>query len=271
MNEKIKLEIKIDNSHPIELLDLARSFSSFADEYKNYIAETEDEVVADEFSKLYVKELRSGSIIAELGTYAPAIAGSGIVLAENANTIIEFTSYLKTAIQTLLQGDEGKPGLSKKSYENISNILAPVVKDSAAQYNLNTTINGNVIINVALNSNDATVVHKRAEHAIETLRKPVENIHKDVWLRWYQARNDAHSRAGDKAVIHRISRKRVKVVFANEETKAKILSQPDNLFSFEYKVDVTVEFVREKPASYKILKVHEKRALGENDAQEDVT
>jgi hypothetical protein len=83
---EIGISIEIKNTQPIELIDLTESFVGFADEYKRSVA-ISDPAAPPEEVKLYVKQIRTGSIIADLIAIVP------LTLAD-ANHVIEFCQYL---------------------------------------------------------------------------------------------------------------------------------------------------------------------------------
>jgi hypothetical protein len=85
----------------------------------------------------------------------------------------------------------------------------------------------------------------------------VTGIQEKVLLYWYQARNDPRSKSGDRAIIESISTSAVKVVFVNENIKAKILSSSENPFMLAFVVDVAVETIQGRPALYRILEMHD--------------
>src|SRR5660397_48818 len=96
METKMKLVIEIKNQHPVELIDVAQSMLGVGSEYQNYIARYASHIGADG-AKLYVKEVRSGSIITELVALAPF----ALPLIDHADSIIEYGGYLKVAYDWL--------------------------------------------------------------------------------------------------------------------------------------------------------------------------
>lgn len=247
------LTIEIKNKTPVELIDLTKSLSSFADEYKRYLGTNDIAIPADEI-KLYIKEIRTGSIIADLVALAPY----GLPFAENANTIMGFSVYLKSAYEYLTGKSTDKPQLERNNYQNLSSFIEPVAKDNGSQINCHTTINGNVEVTINLTSSEANAAQNIAKKEIDALAEPITGIHDKVLLYWYQARNDLRSTTGDKAIIESLYSNPVKVIFDNESIKMKMLSDPENIFVHAYIVDVSVETIKGKPAVYKITNVHEK-------------
>jgi len=112
-------------------------------------------------------------------------------------------------------------------------------------------------IQITLNSLEANAAQNTAKREIELLHEPITGTKEKVLLYWYQARNDPRSQAGDRAIIESIYRGPVKAVFMNENVKAKMLLDTPNPFTHAYVVDVSVETVRDRPALYRILNVHE--------------
>lgn len=178
--------------------------------------------------------------------------------AENANTIIGFSSYLKSAYDYLTGKSPDKLQFEKGNYQNLSSIIEPIAKDKGSQINCNTTINGNVQVTINLNSLEANAAQNIAKREIDALAEPITGVHNKVLLYWYQARNDLRSTTGDKAIIESLNSNPVKVIFDNETLKQKMLSDPENIFVHAYVVDVSVETIKGKPAVYKIIDVHEK-------------
>ena len=66
----MNLEIKIDYSRPVELADLTISLQGLARSYKRYSSQHSTEV--SDAVKLYVREIRSGSIAVDLVNEATA-------------------------------------------------------------------------------------------------------------------------------------------------------------------------------------------------------
>ena len=70
--DQTMLTVNIKNRQPVELVDFAQSMISLGAEYSDYIASSQNHLVSDEI-KLYIKEIRPGSIITELVALAPTL------------------------------------------------------------------------------------------------------------------------------------------------------------------------------------------------------
>lgn len=254
MTSNSALRIEIKNRNPIELIDLTTSFFSVADEYKRYI-EAEYGDVKKEDVTLYVQDIKSGSIIADLIANSPTVLPI-VATIQNIEAIIKYASYLKNVYDFLLGKHNDKPNLTKVNYQNVSGFIEPIAKDNASQINIHTVHNNNVSLIFGLDSIAANAVQNAAKREIALLSEPVSGIHKNVVFYWFQARNDTASTAGDKIVIESISPSPVKAIFESEDVKSKAVHGNENPLTSGYQVDVTVETIQGKPVLYKILDVH---------------
>jgi hypothetical protein len=252
-----KLTIEIQNRRPIELLDLTESFLSLGDEYKRFVAANPDMVGAQNV-RLYIKEIRAGSVVADL----VALVGVGVPVAlpyiENANNILDFAKYLKGAYGYFSGKEEEKPQLHPTEYTNLSKIIEPVAKDNGSQINITATDGGTVNITFNLNSTEANAAQNNLRREIEQFREPETKVHNQVLLYWYRASRDTDKQVGDRAIIESISPNPVKTVFDEDKTKAEMILSDPNPFLSAYIVDVFVDTIRGKPALYKIIRLHDR-------------
>jgi hypothetical protein len=252
MNESDgKIVLEINNTIPVELLDLTQSLIAFGREYQYYADVNLDGPYRHD-TKLFIKEIRTGSIITELVPFAPGL----LPILSEANTVIGFVRHLKSAIDWLLDKTQ-RVDLTKSSLSNISSIIEPVAKDSASQFNIHTEIHNHAPVQISITSIDANAIQNRIRAEIEHLSAPVVGLHEKVLMYWFQARNDPSSKVGDRAIIESILQKPVKVIFASEAKKAEMLRLDENLFKHAFVVDVIVETIGNRPALYKIMNVYD--------------
>lgn len=247
------LAIEIDNGRPVELLDLTESFTALANEYLRHLQRTHPEDSASEV-RLYVKDIRAGSIIANLIALSPGIF-EGL---SYFNTVVSFSTFLKESYDFLTGKVSKKPeNLEKKTLENLHKIVEPIAKDSASQLNI-SSVNGpfNVFFNIG------SAESNQAQNGIARLLRndpsSSTKLHQRVLLYWYQARNDAKSASGDKGIIESISHLPVKVICATDSIKMDMILDKENPFKEAYIVDVAIETINDKPMVYKVITVHDK-------------
>lgn len=255
VNDRMKLSIEIKNQHPVELLDLAQSMMAMADEYRRFVLRHDAQLDADGV-KLYIKEIRTGSIIAELVALAPYT----LPFIEHADTVVEFATHLKTVYEWFIGKSNALTArdIDKTTLQNLSQILEPVAKDQASQLNMGAiNIQGDVIIHLHLSATEANAAQNAIRRELDTRKEPVTGIHRDVVLYWAQARNQPDSKAGDRARIESVYPGDVKVRFANDALKTQMLYETAYPFSKNFVVDVAVETVDSRPVLYKVLEIHD--------------
>jgi hypothetical protein len=244
-----ELTIRINNKFPVELLDLTNSFLGFADEFQRYILENDLEAAAAD-TRLYVKEIKAGSIIAELIVLSPQLI-QGV---SYANTAISFVKNLKTAYDYLIGNSEEKPDLEKATLQNLNKIIEPIAKDSASQINIGD-VHGNVVLYI--NSTQANAAQNNIKRLMSSNDNISVKLHEKVLLYIWQARADVRSKTGDRGIIESISPQPVKIVYVDDGVKSKMILDKENPFNGAYIVDVGVETIKGKVAVYRVIALHE--------------
>ena len=245
-----QITLKIENKKPIELLDLTASLAALGEEYLRHLALEEPEAAASEV-RLYVNEIRTGSVIATLMAASPQLMEIGT----HALSVVSFAEKLHKAYTFLIGLGKKPENLDRRTLQNLSSIVEPIAKDDASQLNIGTNY-GPVIL---------TINSGQANHAQNTIRRllaedktVITGYHEKVVLYWHQARNDPKSGAGDLGIIESIADAPVKVICVNERIKQQMVLDVENPFREAYIVDVAVETIKGKPAIYKVMALHEK-------------
>lgn len=260
-SDMTKLVIEYKNENSIELMDLAQSMISIGNQYREYVVEQRLLLPSD--VKLYVKEVRKGSTIIEL---YPMIAGAIPITIEHANTVIEFANHLKTIYDWYSGVGKERPfDITKSTLIDSIKIIEPVAKDRASQFNVGTIqVSGDVHYHLHLDSTSANAAQNGIRRELEEQKETKAKIHEKVVMYWSQARNESKSNVGDKARIESIWASPVKIIFAKDETKKRMLYDEPHPFKKGYLVDVAVETIEEKPVLYKILEFHEAIEIDHN-------
>ncbi len=252
------LRIGICNSHSVELNDLTKSLFSVAAEYKRFVDKNYT-VTEKQEAILYIREIKSGSIIIDLASKTILPLLPLILAVNNIAPVIQFGFYLKTCYDYLLGKTEQRPlNISRTDYQNLSNILEPIAKDNAGQVNISQVCNGDATVIVHLNSTDSNAAQNTARREIELLLEPITGLHKNVVLYWQQVNKDIANQTGDRVIIESIFPYPVKVIFENETALSSIILGTENPLIYGYLVDVVVETIKEKPVLYKIQKIYQR-------------
>lgn len=257
LSQEMTLTVKISNSEPVELADFAKSMMSLANDYES--RQTANPALP---AKLYIKEIRSGSIIAE---FAPLLPLAGQLLIEHYDQIQNYAEYLYGTLGWLLGKNEKPENISSRQLNNLSNIVNPVANDKGAQITFSTTDNsGSIVNNITVNYYEANTVQNRARQEIKQFQEqeaPVETgDYTQVVMYWAQA---APNKETDQAVIEAVWPKPVKVLLPDDIKKEILLDEPYP-FKKLYIVDVNVQVIKGKPKLYKVSNYYGAMDMDEN-------
>lgn len=250
------LTVAIEHVGPIELRALADSLAALSAMYARY-AERERLPLPDERVRLFVREIRSGSILVDL----VAVASQAPVVAEHAAMVAKSVAGFAGSVRDVIdhfRGVRAEPpkDLDKRDADDIRRVVEPVAIQPGASIGFVARDNAQVTVNLVLPSNDAAAVQRRAEHYSSLQSLPATGLHRRSLFYWHQAQDKVGGAAGDRGVIEAISARPVKTVFANERAKAEMLGEA--LFRFAYVVDVDVQTIGGQPRLYKVLEVRDR-------------
>lgn len=252
-----KLQITINNTKPVVLTDLTMALIGVGQQFERFIEnETTEQHQAG--SELFIKEVRSGSIIVELVAQAIPV----VPLLWQGGSIIEWIGYAKSVIEWL-NGKLDKPpkDVTKQDLRQWSNILEPVAKDHGSQLNFTVSSGGQVVNQFFINSEQANAAQNAIRREIGLLDEPDDHTQRKRVMTWYQTKFDDTSQTGNKAVIESISKSPVKVIFENNAVK-KALMAGDPRFNkpwneLAYIVDVKVQTVQGIPKVYTVINYYD--------------
>lgn len=250
-----KLEITINNKKPVALADLTISLLSFNQQFQKFI---ETETAQTTATELFIKEVRSGSIIVELVSQTLSV----LPLFWEGGSLTEWVKQAKEILDWLIGKEEKKPPkeLSKQDLQQWHSIIEPVAKDSGCQMNFSVSDNGHVINQFFISSQDANAAQNNIKRLVDERDIPSDNIHRRKVMTWYQTKFDSQSDTGDKAFIEDITKKALKVIFENSSEKESMLAG-DGRFTkpwhkLAYVVDVSTQTIGGVPKLYTILKYY---------------
>lgn len=238
------LIFEIKNSRPVDLIQLTTALAALGDQFKRFIAE-EGDIDAD--ARLYVHEIRAGSIIAELIAFGKAIGD----LYEVSDKLAGFVPLLSDMTQAVLNLRPAAKGLDRATVKNIRNIYAPIAVDPGAQLNVIDNSNGTINFNFNVTPPDAATIVYNADHLLNS-QLPDEQRFTNEPMTLFQMRNAPPGRTGDYGTIDRFSPKARKLTFMSEEVKDTILHHEGNPFEQVFWVDGVVKTAGGNVVGYQI-------------------
>jgi hypothetical protein len=111
-----------------------------------------------------------------------------------------------------------------------------------------------VFVNCNFNNQEAEKIARTARQIAAQQELPQSSEFLSELMLMYQAKNDPTADTGDLAIIAAVSKRPLKVVFANEEAKAAVLEQ--DVFHTAYVVSGSTKVVEGRPKAYVISEVH---------------
>ncbi|MCE8553740.1 hypothetical protein KBY29_05420 [Ruegeria pomeroyi] len=245
------------------------AFTSLASDYKRSL----EGKGLDADAKIYITEVRAGSIVADLlpivATAFPAVVAS----AEQLGQAIDFVKTWKERLKLLRDGLIPE-GLSKSELKTFTDAVQAVARDPNATQLLEaaTFEDGKRKVKAAFkfSTNDARAIEKTIEGEFKRLEEASDQIHRRVLM--YFTRSDVgdapiEKRSGERAVISEISEKDLPIMYASElaeeRIKHEIRDSDENIYKKGFSVDVIAQMRGGKVIVYKVLEVHQVIDLSE--------
>lgn len=251
------ITVRIANEHPVELLDFTNSLMALGAQFQRDVAARPDGFEG----KLYVKELRQGSLVADLLVLAPA----ALTAAEAANVGFDFVANLRSIFCWLSAQGPKPEQVDPKAVAAASAIVEPVAKDNGSNITIN--VQGDVNAAITVNALQANAVQNGAKRYLDSIKAPEIQLHEQVVMYWATVRNEngVAVAAGEKALVDNISDHPIKVVFGSRDLRDEMLHSATNPLHEAFVVDLEVQTVRGKLASYKVLRLHERFRVDDDD------
>jgi hypothetical protein len=247
------IRFELRNSRPVDLLDLTASLAAFGEAYQDHVLKAGYDVDRENV-RLFIREIRTGSIVADL----ISLADQASFILKHIEVAAGFVTHLNDLLQFFLRS--GAPDVeppTKREAGQVIAVMEPIAKDGGAQLFLQVA--GDVHVHhhpFSYSSQEANAIQNAARRYLGP-QLPVSQVQQDQLLVLLQVRGDAAAKVGDRGVIEEISPTPVKLLFSSENVKRQIVDQPANPFQMVFVVDVEVKAVEGKVKVYRILSVND--------------
>ncbi|CAM3316459.1 hypothetical protein [Asticcacaulis taihuensis] len=269
------IRLTLDCDDPIELRDFVCSFTALGAEYDRFMKEKHPEISGD--SSLYVKQVRAGSVIADLipwmldpshmliASVGAVVAVGGIVSA--INSMDEFLERLNNRISPYLKKRGRAPDATKSELTHYEHLLAIPANNSGASVKVASmeriTDSETIRVSIEYDTTQAREIQQRlVEHKAE-LAHLSRADHERVLMQFTETNTTqvkTGKPTGHKVRIGKISQDPRKVFYATDLVKAKIEHEikeaEDNIYKKVFDVDVNVENLNGRPYAYRITAIH---------------
>jgi hypothetical protein len=274
-----RLEVNFGVDHPVELVQLTLALQGMARDYRRYANDTIREnggKVSDEDIRLYVTEVRSGSIIAELAS-AAQVMGAFLPLVDVNPLFSGYVQFFGQSVEyfrTLANRTGLRAGditATKAAAQAVHDVMAVAAAQPGGMFKLTAKIGANeadgsqFAAQITISSEQAAEAQRGALIAQKVLDYRGDAEFPNVLLYFQRTSTGsakADGRTDDKAIINSISAKPLPVHFASALDSARVndmKSDPkQNPFKAAFRVDVNVETDRNQiPRFYRVLHIHE--------------
>ena len=255
------IELRIYLSEPPDLLDLIGAFAAVGHQFEQYVARQYPKLQGE--ARLFVKEIRQGSIILDLIPHIP-----GLIATMDAVLIVDnFVTRYRGLLAAFI-GGESPTSLSKSDTKDFLDTVRLVAKDKK----------GSAIISSAVFKQEGAEKHiefqfstQEAQQAQELLERkmiehdrPIYETFQNVLMTFWQS-NVADPPAGkkttEKAVIEALHPKPLAITYETDEVRERIKYETRederNLYQKGFFVDCHVERLRGRPVAYRITAVRD--------------
>jgi len=264
---KAYLTLTLDLKNPVEIEDFAKAFAGIAGMFDDYLRQEHPSLRGE--ANLYVKEVRHGSIVADLVPSIPDMIG----YMDNVLIVLGFGSLFSKRIRGFIAGTwMDKP--TKSQLNHVTDALTAIATDTSGNAKLETIIfredGEERELVTTFTAQEARVAvqtiedQKRSLDAKEGFDEPLVLL---VFERPARSVTSVGRKTGEQAIIEKITAKPLPVVYASELAQKSIKQafQEDNVFRQGFVVDVNVERKNDKPLAYRIMNLHQIIDLPEDD------
>lgn len=251
-----RLQITINNNGPVGLVNMMESLLAVAGQFEKFV-NSRAPGSPDACSELLIQEVRQGSIVVELVTHALPI----IPLIWEGGAIHEWVNHARAMLEWLTdKGGKPQEQINKTTLNDYSKIVDATASDSGSSMAFVATNGGHITNNFFISSEEAARAQVRVREEVEKLNEPSDSKRNKQFMTWFQARFADPEATGSKAIIETITKRAIKVIFEDEETK-DAMTRDDPRFGREwqhlaYLVDVEVQTINGRPRVYKILRFY---------------
>lgn len=253
------LLVHIEHSKPIEVKDFVATLNAVGNLYSSYVKKNSDYKEMTN-AKLYVEKIEEGCI----DVYLCEVLSCAIIpFMENVNTISNFAKMIKDVVSYYISGVGDEPKFSLSELKAFKDLFAVSSNDRGSTMSIGAiskTVNGNVYNNCTFNYIDSNSAQNQISRKEAELSVPTENgedIRKNQLMTIHQMVGDMALDKGNKAVIDAISKRKVGLLFDDDEIKNQMLHMDGNPTKKAFYVDVSLMYANDRIAAYRVIKLHD--------------
>lgn len=259
------LTLTIETTQPIELGDFVGAFTSIASEYERFVRAANPDWRGS--AQIYVKEVRAGSIIADL---IPAIILTSLPLIEQAGSLMLIEDFVRrwgTRLRALIVGTLDEQPKSRAELRDFSDAVQAIANDPNGSATLEAAMfeDGRRKIKAAFKFNTQEARSARAETDKRLIGLEQKTTAERERVLMVFARADISDvqvgrASGELVKIEEIHEKPRALIYASAMAEERIKHEtrsPESIFKKGFVVDVNIRLNDGRPVAYSVTNVHQ--------------
>lgn len=261
------MRLKLDTAEPIELGDFVGAFTSLANEFERFVAETYPDAKTD--PRMFVREVRSGCVEADMITGLTTAAATVINHMDQILILEDFVRRWGRRMKALITNKIPDDDLITTAQLNdFYRAAQSISSDPIAVHNVSAMVfekdGPKVRAAFQFSAVEARAAQQNIEERKLLLALPSATPRQRVLMRY--TRTDVHDaavnkRSAERVVISEISEKEMPVMYssklAEREIREHIREADENVYKRGFVVDVMVQMTGEKMSAYAVTDLHQ--------------
>lgn len=254
------LSLTLDLSEPVEIEDFARLFSGFGSQFDDYLRDEHPQLKGH--ARLFVREVREGSIVADLVPSIPDLVG----YMDNVLIVLGFASLFSKRVRSFISGI-GVPGFKKSDLSHVADTITAVSNDPNGVARLESIVYEEDGPKKRLEAQFTSSEARKAMETVERQKRELDAVeradHERVLMTFEQSNIrsiNVGKRSGELVKVDRISDKALALMYgsamAEDRIKHEIRDADENVYKKGFVVDVNVESRNGKPVAYSVTNFH---------------
>ena len=267
------LILRIETKSPVELNDFVAAFVGFGNQFERFHGEECSTEQGN--ARFFVREVRAGSIVAELVPYvicAAPVLGGILTAVKHGNDLAKFVENYGGSIRKYFRrgGREQKAG--KGEIADWLKTVEAVAHDADGSLSLAVYENGDQRAAFVFDTKQARQAERNLLDHRQELDRTTDADHSRV-IMVFTRTNVTHAKAGKRSgelvQIDKIYPRPLPIVYAStlaeERIRHEIADADDNVYKKAFDVDVNVEMRSDRPVAYRLVAVHNVIDLPEDE------
>lgn len=255
------LSIKLDLGEPIEIGDFAALFSGMGGQFEEYLKENHPNAVGS--VRMYVREVRRGSVVADLVAHIPDLIG----VMDNVLIVTGFAALFNKRVRTWIVGDHVE-GAKKSTLRDANDTIRAVASANKGSAVLTSYKYENGLWKETIEAEFTVPEARAAAKTIEEQKEALDKISNADYERVLMTfkRSDIGSasvgiRSGERVIIEEISDADLPLIYASDMTERQIKDQmrntEENIYHKGFSVNVNVQSRNGRPIAYSVTNLHQ--------------